>query len=75
MAGVRERYFYYTRENKKAPCSGAFFVVRFAYHECELWHPERPPALGLHVVPLKFTALLIVVDAVASDRGAVRDVK
>lgn len=62
-------------ENKIGAFTGAYFIVRFAYHVCKLWHPVRPPALGLHVVPLKFTALLIVVEAVASDMGAVIDVK
>ncbi len=45
------------------------------YHVCEPWQPVRFPTSGLHVVPLKLTALLIVVDAVASDIGAVKEVK
>jgi hypothetical protein len=60
--------------NKKGARKGAFFIVRY-YQVCVLWHPVNPPALGLHVVPLKFKALLVVADAVASVKSVLSDVK
>jgi hypothetical protein len=42
---------------------------------CGYHHVSLPWQPGLHDVPLKFSELLIVVDAVASDIGAVNDVK
>jgi len=62
-------------ERKKGAFTGAFFVVRTAYHVCELWQPESPPALGLHVVLLKLIRLLSVAETVASEIGAVNDAK
>jgi hypothetical protein len=48
--------------------SGARYI--FCHH-----HDSFPRQPGLHDVPLKFNELLIVVDTVAAEIGAVNDVK
>ncbi len=58
--------------NKKGAFEGRLFIFHdgsVRYHVSVPWQP------GLQVVPLKFMALLVVAEAVASEIGAVSEVK